>query len=98
MKDRMILGAKADVSETAALTMADDRATDRIVEAIDWAQNEAMKKQTVDDAIGLLKKKDRTFVLAVFDGKTWSDLGMSKQLFSWRLKKLEKFFSPENKC
>ena len=40
MKDRMVLGAKADVAETAALTMADPRATDRIVEAVDWKHDE----------------------------------------------------------
>ena len=33
MKDRMTLGHIADVAESAALTMADGRATERIVEA-----------------------------------------------------------------
>ena len=36
MKDRITLGRDADVAETAALTLADDRATDRIVESLDW--------------------------------------------------------------
>jgi hypothetical protein len=34
MKDRMTLGHIADVAESAALTMADGRATERIIEAI----------------------------------------------------------------
>ena len=35
MKDRMTLGRDADVAETAALTLVDCRATERIVEELD---------------------------------------------------------------
>ena len=38
MKDRMTLGHIADVAESAALTMADGRATERIVEACDYTE------------------------------------------------------------
>ncbi len=92
MKDRMTLGRDADVAETAALTLADERATDRIVEAQDWEHDEMERQQTLDDALGGLSKADRAFAKAVFKGKSWKKMGISKQLFSWRLKKLEKIF------
>ena len=46
MKDRMTLGHIADAAETAALTVADLRATERIVEACDW-KSIHMKEKTV---------------------------------------------------
>ena len=36
MKHRMTRGHSADAAESAALTVADKRATERIVEACDW--------------------------------------------------------------
>ena len=38
MKDRTTLGHCADTAETAALTIADPRATERIVEACDYTE------------------------------------------------------------
>ena len=38
MKDRITLGHEADVAETAALTLADNCATERIFAALDWEQ------------------------------------------------------------
>ena len=35
MKDRMTLGREADVAESAALTLADCRATERIYDALE---------------------------------------------------------------
>ena len=40
MKDRMTLGRDADVAESAALTLADDRAMERIVEHLDREYDE----------------------------------------------------------
>ena len=40
MKDRMILGTKVDVAETAALTLVDERATERIIDALDSEHDE----------------------------------------------------------
>ena len=37
---RMVLGRKADVAETAVLTLADTRATNRIFAALDWENDE----------------------------------------------------------
>ena len=92
MKDRITLGRDADVAETAALTLVDERATDRIVESQDWEHDEMERRQTLDDALRGLSKADRAFAKAVFKCKSWKKMGISKQLFSWRLKKLEKIF------
>ena len=90
MKDRMTLGRDADVAETAALTVADDRATDRIVEALDWKQERRIGKNRIDAAMRRLKKCDRDFARAVLCGKSWCEMGISKSTFSDRLKKVEK--------
>ena len=97
MKHRMTLGHDADAAETAALTLADDRATERIVEALDWEDDEKCRKAWIDNAVRRLSGNDRAFAKAVLGGKSWKEMGVSKQLFSWRLKKLENFFRCLNK-
>ena len=92
MKDRMTLGHNADVAATAALTLADERADHRIVEELDREHDEKALEQTISDALGKLNKADREFVKAVFKRRSWKEMGISKQLFSWRLKKVEKIF------
>ena len=92
MNHRLILGQNADVAETAALTLADDRADKRIVEELDREHDEKAREQAVSDALGKLNKADREFVKAVFKRRSWKEMGISKQLFSWRLKKVEKIF------
>ena len=92
MNHRLILGQHADVAETAALTLADDRADKRIVEELDRKHDEKAREQAVSDALGKLNKADRDFVKAVFKRLSWKEMGISKQLFSWRLKKVEKIF------
>ena len=92
MNHRLILGQNADVAETAALTLADDRADKRIVEDLDREHDEKAREQAISDALGKLNKADREFVKAVFKRRSWKEMGISKQLFSWRLKKVEKIF------
>ncbi len=92
MNHRLILGQNADVAETAALTLADDRADKRIVEELDREHDEKAREQAISDALGKLNKADRDFVKAVFKRRSWKEMGISKQLFSWRLKKVEKIF------
>ena len=92
MKDRMTLGHIADVAESTALTMADGRATERIVEACDWRQIRTKGKNRIDNALRRLNAHDRAFARAVLGGKSWRDLGMPKSTFSVRLKKVEKTF------
>ena len=93
MKDRTTLGHCADTAETAALTIADSRATERIIEACDWRQIRTKEKNRIDNALRKLDKADRAFARAVLGGKSCRDLGVSRQAFSVRLKKVEKVIS-----
>ena len=93
MKHRMTRGFGIDAAETAALTVADLRATERIVEACDWRQIRTKEKNRIDNALRRLNAHDRAFARAVLGGKSWRDLGVSKQAFSVSLKKVEKVIS-----
>ena len=93
MKHRTTLGHCADTAETAALTIADSRATERIVEACDWKFARTKEKNRIDNALRRLNAHDRAFARAVLGGKSWRDLGVSRQAFSVRLKKVEKVIS-----
>ena len=93
MKHRMTRGFGIDAAETAALTVADLRATERIVEACDWRQIRRKEKNRIDNALRRLNAHDRAFARAVLGGKSWRDLGVSRQAFSVRLKKVEKVIS-----
>ena len=93
MKDRMTLGRNADVAETAALTLVDVRATERIVEDLDREQERRSTKNRIDAAMRRLKRRDRDFARAVLRGKSWREMGISKSTFSDRLKKVEKLLS-----
>ena len=107
MKDRMVLGAKADVAETAALTMADPRATDRIVEAVDWKHDERIAeimeqrrkerdRKRRNRAVGKAKEElgevYADVLKAWLDGQTWRDIGVPERTFWDRLKKVKIFF------
>ena len=48
---------------------------------------------TIAHALNCLSPKQRAFVQDVFDGKKWEDLGITRQAFSKRMKKIEKKFS-----
>ena len=93
MKDRTTMGFAADAAESAALTIADPRATERIVEACDWQDIRTKEKNRIDNALRRLNAHDRAFARAVPGGKSWRDLGVSRQAFSARLKKVEKVIS-----
>ena len=88
MKDRMTLGHEADVAETTALTLADDRATERIFAALDWEREEKGRKGQINNAIRRLAKKDRPFARSVLKGRRWGELGISKPAFYCKLKKV----------
>ena len=93
MNHRMTRGFGIDAAETAALTVADLRATERIVEACDWRQIRRKEKNRIDNALRKLDNEDRAFARTVLGGKSWRDLGVSRQAFSVRLKKVEKVIS-----
>ena len=88
MKDRMTLGREADVAESAALTLADCRATERIFDALEWERDEKHRKGLIDNAVRRLAKKDRPFARSVLKGRRWDELGVSKQAFYCKLKKV----------
>ena len=103
MKDRMTLGRDADVAETAALTLVDDRATDRIIEAADWehcmAQEEKRyrkSKRRISDAVQIIKRKmgdDYAKVAGAWlRGQGSASIGIPKRTFQHRLKKVKSFF------
>ena len=48
---------------------------------------------TIAHALNSLSPKQRAFVQDVFDGKKWEDLGITRQAFSKRMKKIEKKFA-----
>ena len=93
MKDRMTLGHIADVAESAALTMADGRATERIIEACDWRDERRKGKNRIDSVLRRLNKSDRAFARTVLSGKSWREMGIPKSTFSDTLKKVEKLLS-----
>ena len=88
MKDRMTLGRAADVADTAALTLADERAEARIVEALDAEHDAKCRKAWIDNAVRRLGKGDRAFARAVLKGQRWREIGISKQAFHCKLKKI----------
>ncbi len=89
---RIVLGRSMDAATTAALTLVDRRAEMRIVRALDWEHDANRRAQAIKDALDRLGKGDRAFAEAVLNGASWREMGVSKQLFSWRLKKVEKNF------
>ena len=93
MKDRKVLGREADIAEITALSIPDPRATDRIIEAVDWEHDRKAEKNRIDAAMRRLPPADRTFARAVLGGRGWRELGMSRSTFSDRLKKVEKLLT-----
>ncbi len=109
MKDRMILGTKADVAETAALTLADERATERIIDALDFEHDERERdirerrerdrlRQRKSRAVKLIRARlgdaYGEVAKAWFGGKGAGDIGIPERTFRDRLKKVKIFFQP----
>jgi hypothetical protein len=107
MKDRMTMGFAADAAESAALTMVDPRATERIIEALDYQhdrlnqelEHRRQKNRETQRRIRALKKVRQELgdvyadVLdAVLKYQTWKDLGIPRRTFDDRLKKVKIFF------
>ena len=93
MKHRMTMGFAADAAESAALTIADPRATERIIEACDWRDERSKEKNRIDSVLRRLNKSDRAFARTVLSGKSWREMGIPKSTFSDTLKKVEKLLS-----
>ena len=108
MKDRMTLGHIADVAESAALTMADGRATERIVEACDYAEtsnaspasdisllDERCKQAAVQRVRRALGDKCANVIHAYLNHKNWKDMRIPRSSFLYALKKVENYFQPD---
>ena len=107
MKDRMTLGHIADAAQSAALTIADPRATERIIEACDYEpENEVTAMKEIDPSDELrrnaavhrvrrtLGNKCGNVIHAYLNHKNWEDLKMPRATFLYALKKVEDFFQP----
>ena len=106
-RERIVLGRQADVAETAALTLVDTRATNRIFAAMDWEHDERVaelmdrrrkkrEEKRRSRAVKRVKKAlgiDYANVLdAYLHQRTWRDIGIPKRTFGDRLKKVKIFF------
>ena len=107
MKDRMTMGFAADAAESAALTIADPRATERIIEACDYEpennlsaikefslNDEQCKLAAVERVRRALGNKCGNVIHAYLNHKNWEDLKMPRATFLYALKKVEDFFQP----
>ena len=88
MKDRMTLGRAGDVRDLTADIAADPYATERVFAALDWEREEKGRKGLINNAIRRLAKKDRPFARSVLKGRLWGEMGISKQAFYCKLKKV----------
>ncbi len=90
MKDRKTLGFAVDARVSAANKMEDPRATDRIVESIDWELVEHLRNRRIEAALSLLPRHDREFAERVLGGMTWHRSKYGKRGFNNRLQKILK--------
>ena len=88
MKDRIVIGREGDVRDITAATCVDERATERIFDALDWTPNRKAEGGRIGAALRRLNASDRAFARSVLYGGTWRGSGMTKQGFNGRLKKI----------
>ena len=108
MKDRKTQGFRADAAETAALTLPDHRANQRMFEALDWEDDERRrnaeerrrkernrKRRTrlVAKVGKALGAKYADVLRAWLKGKKWESLGIPRSTFWDRLKKVKIFLN-----
>ncbi len=103
MKHRKTYGFECDAAESAALTVADAKATGRIISACDWEADQKREEaicrredRRIRDAVQTVKRKmgvKYAFVAGCFlRGKDWPQSGLSERTFQHRLKKVKDFF------
>ena len=111
MNHRLILGQNADVAETAALTLVDERADKRIYEHLDMEHDERIadimerrrrkrEGKRRNRAVKRVKEALGIVYADVLDAhlhhRSWRDIGIPKRTFNYRLKKVKIFFGLEN--
>jgi hypothetical protein len=106
MNHRKTLGFESDVAESAALTIADERATERIYEACDWEENpesidtgngiDLSDEQCIHAAVERVRRalgnKCARVVNAYLNHKNWEDLNIPERTFQHALKKIKIYF------
>ena len=97
MKNRKTLGIDADVAASAALYIADEQATERIYAALDYKADVKECKRIMRNALLRLKQNNRNFARAVLAGATHRELGISRQAFARRMKRILEAISTKPK-
>ena len=106
MKHRKTLGFGSDAAESAALTIADSRATERIIETCDYAET-SNASQTTDISLldeqcihAAVERVRRALgntcakvTLAYLHHKNWREAGIPERTFRHALKKVQNYFS-----
>ena len=106
MKHRKTMGHCADAAESAALTVADPRATERIIEACDYVESsesltpnnislldEPCIHAAVERVRRALGNKCAKVTLAYLHHKNWREAGIPERTFRHALKKVQNYFS-----
>ena len=106
MKHRKTMGHCADAAESAALTVADPRATERIIEACDYVEtanaspesdisllDEPCIHAAVERVRRALGNTCAKVTLAYLHHKNWREAGIPERTFRHALKKVQNYFS-----
>ncbi len=106
MNHRKTMGFTADAAETAALTMVDPRATERIIESCDYVEEEAFAVKAIDltdeqcrnAAVERVRRalgnKCAEVIRAYLNHKDWKNINIPRTTFQHALKKVENYFQP----
>ena len=95
----MTQGFRADAAETAALTLPDLRADQRIFDALDWEHDERRRDAEVRRRRNTVVQRVRralgndcaNLTYAYLKGKSWREIGIPRSTFFYRLKKVKIF-------
>ena len=106
MKHRKTMGHCADAAESAALTVADPRATERIIEACDYVEtanaspksdisllDEPCIHAAVERVRRALGNKCAEVARAYLNHKNWRNINIPERTFQHALKKVKNYFS-----
>ena len=108
MKHRKTMGHCADAAESAALTVADPRATERIVEACDYEESSEslapnnislLDEQCIRAAVERVRRalgnKCAEVARAYLNHKNWRNINIPERTFQHALKKSKIIFQPD---
>ena len=88
MRNNIVVGWNSDVAESSALFIVDKQATERFFAALDYEADMKNRKRIMRNALRRLKRRDRNFARSVLAGATHRELGISRQAFARRMKKI----------